>query len=152
MNPLRGLRDWCRRPGKIKLSESREPIVVGVPYKRGVIVVGMLLLIAIFSRIYPIDTNNALVFGGLYSASFALIAWLFEFFSPGHVKASEDNWRARDPKGWKAATDQATCPECGSDEVVFDTLELYNFPVEARCKRCGHKWWYTPPYASYRVL
>ena len=109
MNPLQSLRDWCRRPSKIRLSEGREPIVVGVPYKRGVIVASILTLF-------------------------------------------EDNWRARDPKGWKTATDQATCPECDGDEVVFDTLELYNFPVEATCKRCGHKWWYTPPYASYRIM
>jgi len=45
----------------------------------------------------------------------------------------------------KAATDQATCPECDSDEVHFDTLELMNPPVKVSCKRCGYEWWWTPP-------
>ena len=150
MNPLQGLRDWCRRPGKIQLSGSREPIIVGVPYKRGVIVVSILTLFAIISRVTTFALASPLGYF-IFASSFVLIAWLFEFFSPGHVKVSEDNWRDRDPKGWKMATDQTTCPECGNDEVVFDTLELMNFPVEARCKKCGHKWWYTPPYTTFRV-
>ena len=150
MNPFQGLRDWCRRPGKIRLSESREPIVVGVPYKRGVIVVSILTLFAIISRVTTVDFASPLWYL-ICAGSLTLIAWLFEFFSPGHVKASESNWRERDPKGWKTATDQATCPECDGDDVVYDTLELMNFPVEATCKRCGHKWWYTPPYTSYRI-
>ena len=45
----------------------------------------------------------------------------------------------------KAATDQAICPECDSDEVHFDTLELMNPPVKVTCKRCGYEWWWTPP-------
>ena len=150
MNPLQSLREWCRTPSKIRLSEGREPIVVGVPYKRGVIVASILTIFAIISRVTTIDFASPLWYL-ICASSLALIAWVFEFFSPGHVKVSEDSWRDYDPKGWKTATDQATCPECDSDDVFFDTLELMNFPVEVTCKRCGHKWWYTPPYASYRV-
>ena len=112
--------------------------------RRGMTVASILLFYAIFARITSFKFTSPLGYL-IFASSFALIAWVFEFFSPGHVKVSEDNWRARDPKGWKMATDQATCPECGNDEVVFDTLELMNFPVEARCKKCGYKWWYTPP-------
>ena len=115
-----------------------------VPFRRGVIVASILLFYAIFARITTLNLTSPLGYF-IFVSSFALIAWVFEFFSPGHFKVSKDNWRARDPKGWKMATDQATCPECGNDEVVFDTLELMNFPVEARCKKCGNKWWYTPP-------
>jgi len=51
----------------------------------------------------------------------------------------------------KAATDQATCPECGSDEVHFNTLELMNPPVKVTCKKCGYEWWWTPPMALLRT-
>jgi hypothetical protein len=46
----------------------------------------------------------------------------------------------------KAATDQAICPECDSDEVSFNISEMMTPPVKVTCRKCGHEWWWTPPF------
>jgi hypothetical protein len=49
-------------------------------------------------------------------------------------------------KPLKALSDQSICPECDSDETYFDISEFMIFPLNVTCRKCGHEWWWTPPY------
>ncbi len=77
----------------------------------------------------------------LFVALFVGIFAFYRFFSPGHVKPAVGRvpLESRPP-----ALEMVSCPECGSEEIQFDTLDLMIYPIEVSCKKCGHEWWYIP--------
>jgi len=145
LNPLRDLRDWCRRPSKIRLYEGHQPLIVGTGPKKGVILVLILAIFALFARISPIELTGPMGYLS-FIILFSSIFWYFEFFNLGHKELS-DGWRERDYKTWKLTQDMWTCEKCGAghDEISADLRQGMYKPFIVKCKRCGHEWIYTVP-------
>lgn len=88
------------------------------------------------------DYNSPLGMLGFFVV-FGLIFLLV--FGRKNVYKNPDHRQRTDYTGLRSYEDGMRCPECGSTNVKFDTLEMLNPPVMVTCSDCKHEFIWVPP-------